>query len=50
MITIDWQLMITDAAGQSMSACSQCNLYPSWVFSQRPILGHLCINWRRGKG
>jgi len=22
------------------------NLYPSWVRSQRPILGHLCINWR----
>ena len=22
------------------------NLYPSWVRSQRPILVHLCINWR----
>ena len=25
------------------------NFYPSWVRSQRPILVHLCINWR-GKG
>jgi len=25
------------------------NLYPSWVCSQRPILGYLCKNWR-GKG
>jgi len=25
------------------------NLYPFWVRSQRPILVHLCINWR-GKG
>jgi len=39
----------TQQNGVIMKVSPCFNLYPSWVLSQRPFLGHLCINWR-GKG